>query len=215
MPGIRLPFSLHRRALPNEAVALPLGADAATPPPLLTHDDPRLQAFLSVTFDALYDLDVRSGALSFSEQIDEMLGLPSGGFPRTLPGWLQCLHPDDRDETEAAVWRSLAERQPLRCEYRLRHGDGHYRTIDDQGVVLVAADGEPSNLIGAMRDATAEREAELAERDATELHRLQGSSPARPAPCAARRPSWMSATPPCACCSNSASRTAASSNNAS
>ena len=26
-----------------------------------------------------------------------MLGLPPGGFPRSLEGWLERLHPDDRE----------------------------------------------------------------------------------------------------------------------
>ena len=46
--------------------------------PPLTQDDPRLQAFLSVTFDVLYDLNVQTGAIYFGEQIDHMLGLPAG-----------------------------------------------------------------------------------------------------------------------------------------
>jgi DNA-binding CsgD family transcriptional regulator/PAS domain-containing protein len=70
------------------------------------------------------------------------------------------------------VWRSIAERGAFSCEYRLRHSDGSYKTIVDQGVILVDAQGEPTNLIGAMHDVTAEREAELAAREASELHRV-------------------------------------------
>jgi PAS domain-containing protein/DNA-binding CsgD family transcriptional regulator len=173
MPGIRIPFSLRKHA-PAEAelTFTSPGVDGTAPQPPLTYDDPRLRAFLSVTFDVLYDFNIQTGAVYFSEQLDHMLGLTPGRFPRTLEGWLEHLHPDDERRTGEAVWRSIAERSPFRCEYRLRHGGGGYRRIDDQGVILVDGHGEPSNMIGAMRDVTAEREAELAVREATELQRV-------------------------------------------
>ena len=95
----------------------------SAPPPPITHDDPRLHAFLGVTFDVLYDWDIRTGAISFTERIDDMLGLPPGAFPRNLEGWLDRIHLDDHE----ATWRPLAEhpgRRPFSCEYRLRRGDG-------------------------------------------------------------------------------------------
>jgi PAS domain-containing protein/DNA-binding NarL/FixJ family response regulator len=173
MPGIRIPFSLRKHAPPEADLTVTSpGADAAAPQPPLTYDDPRLRAFLSVNFDVLYDFNIQTGAIYFSDQLDHMLGLPPGGFPRSLEGWLEHLHPDDEPRTGEAVWRSIAERSPFRCEYRLRDGAGGYRTIDDHGVVMVDGRGEPTTMIGAMRDVTAEREAELAVREATELHRV-------------------------------------------
>ncbi|HUK77104.1 MAG TPA: PAS domain-containing protein [Thermoleophilia bacterium] len=167
MPGIHMPFSLHRRAPAGEAPDLTtFGVDGVAPQPPLTHDDPRLQAFLSVTFDVLYDLNVRTGAIAFGDQIDRLLGLETGEFPRSLGGWLERLHADDREAAGEAVWRSISQRSPFRLEYRLRHRDGTYRTIDDQGVVLTDERGEPTNMIGAMRDVTAERETEHAAREA-------------------------------------------------
>ena len=172
-PGISSPRLLRGPSPGGEARDFTsFGVDGAAPQPPLTQDDPRLQAFLSVTFDVLYDLNVQTGAIYFGEQIDHMLGLPAGEFPRNLAGWLERIHPDDRGLAGDTVWRSIAERCPFRCEYRFRHGNGTFRTIVDQGVILVDAQGEPTNMIGAMRDVTAEREAELAAREATELHRV-------------------------------------------
>jgi DNA-binding NarL/FixJ family response regulator len=54
----------------------------------------------------------------------------------------------------------------------LRHEDGTYRVVEDQGLVIIGEDGEPSNMIGAIRDVTEERRARLAAREATELHRV-------------------------------------------
>ncbi|MGZ4200080.1 MAG: PAS domain-containing protein [Thermoleophilia bacterium] len=169
MPGIRLPFTHKRQLAPGDrSITLSTaGVDGAAPPPPLTYDDPRLRAFLSVTFDVLYDWNIQTGAIYFSEQLDEMLGLPSGGFPRSLEGWLECIHPDDHERAGYALWASVSGSAPFDCEYRLRRGDGSYVVVHDQGAILTDAGNEPTNMIGAMRDVTREHEARLALREAS------------------------------------------------
>lgn len=174
MPGIHIPFPFRRQQATGRSELVLASADLlkVAPPPPLTHDDPRLRAFLGVTFDVLYDWDIRTGAIYFSERIDDLLGLEPGAFPRNLEGWLGRIHPDDHEKAGEALWESVTDLRPFRCEYRLRHEDGSYRTVEDQGVILAAPGSEPANMIGAMRDVTAEREAQLAMREASELHRV-------------------------------------------
>lgn len=174
MPGIRIPIAL-RRALHPEGSALatvPPGRAHIHPQPPMTDDDPRLRAFLRVNFDVLYDWNIQSGAISFAEQLDELLGFPPGGFPRDLAGWLQHVHPDDHDAVCADLWRSVTEAQSFHGEYRLRRYDGSYITVNDQAITLSDSTGQPTNMIGAMRDITDEREAERARREAEELRNV-------------------------------------------
>ena len=174
MPSIRLPFTRKKHLPPNaiEIVLSSPGVAGTAPQPPLTLDDPRLRAFLGVTFDVLYDWNVPTGAIYFSERLDHILGLPAGGFPRTLEGWLESMHPDDHERVGDALWKSVTTRAPFRCEYRLRHSDGTYRVVEDQGLVMAGENGTPTSMIGAVRDITGEREAQLAAREATELHRV-------------------------------------------
>src|SRR5450759_716744 len=174
MPSIRLPFTRKKHLPPNatEIVLSSPGVAGTAPQPPLTLDDPRLRAFLGVTFDVLYDWNIPTGAIYFSERLDHILGLPAGGFPRTLEGWLESMHPDDHERVGDALWKSVTIRAPFRCEYRLRHGDGTYRVVEDQGLVMAGEDGTPTSMIGAVRDITGEREAQFAAREATELHRV-------------------------------------------
>jgi DNA-binding CsgD family transcriptional regulator len=174
MPSIRLPFTRRKHLTPDDAeiVLSSPGVAGTAPQPPLTYDDPRLRAILGVTFDVLYDWNIPTGAIYFSERLDHVLGLPEGGFPRTLEGWLERMDPDDHERVGDALWASVTTTLPFRCEYRLRHDDGTYRVIEDQGVVIAGEDGTPANMIGAMRDVTDERKAQLAAREATELHRV-------------------------------------------
>ena len=174
MPSIRLPFT-RKKHLALDVAELVLsspGVAGTAPQPPLTYDDPRLRAFLGVTFDVLYDWNIATGAIYFSDRLDQILGLPTGRFPRALEGWLERMHPDDHERVGDALWASVTTHSPFRCEYRLRHGDGTYRVIEDQGLVMAGEDGAPASMIGAMRDVTGEREAQLAAREATELHRV-------------------------------------------
>ena len=55
----------------------------------------------------LYDWNIETGAIAFADRIDEMLGLPAGGFPRSIEGWLERIHLDDHDATMEALSQSI------------------------------------------------------------------------------------------------------------
>ena len=51
-------------------------------------------------------------------------------------GWLQDVHPDDRERTAEAWSRAVATRTRYETEYRLRRADGVYRHVAVRGVPL-------------------------------------------------------------------------------
>ena len=176
MPSIRLPFTHRRQPTLGEHVLTLQSPDFpnTVPQPSLSYDDRRLRAFLRVMFDVLYNWNIQTGAISFSEQLDVMLGLSPGGFPRTLQGWLERVHPDDREQVGDVLQRSVTALTPFDCEYRLQRSDGSWAMMHDQGVIVADDTGAPANMIGAMRDITAEHEARLALQETTvELKRSE------------------------------------------
>jgi len=164
MPSFRIPPPLRS--------ALSRSSAEARPQPPITAKDPRLQAFIQVSFGVLYDWNIESGAIAFGEQLDAMLGLPPGGFPRHVEGWLERIHPDDHEATMEALADAILENRPFSCDYRLQHGDGYWLTVSDQGVLLTNRSGRATNMIGAMRDVTGERAAQAVQREADELRRV-------------------------------------------
>ncbi|MFI5340266.1 MAG: cache domain-containing protein [Candidatus Methylomirabilales bacterium] len=67
-------------------------------------------------------------------------------------GWLESVHPEDRESCLNVCIAALAARQEFRVEYRLRRADGQYRRVLDTGFPRVLADGRVVGYVGSGRD---------------------------------------------------------------
>lgn len=75
-------------------------------------------------------------------------------------GWLDVVHPDDRERV-AKIWEvAMAERKDFDMEYRLRAKNGKYIHVAVRGVPLLDDKGEVREFIGSLNDVTARKEAE-------------------------------------------------------
>lgn len=87
-------------------------------------------------------------------------------------GWLDTVHPDDRDRA-AKVWKQAVETRSLyEVEYRLRSAAGQYRHFWVRGVPLLAPDGSISEWIGTCTDIHDRKETEAALQEQTDLLHL-------------------------------------------
>ena len=67
-------------------------------------------------------------------------------------GWLDAIHPDDRERTWSAFERAAEAGSIYETEYRLRRHDGEYRWTAVKGVPILGEDGAVREWIGANRD---------------------------------------------------------------
>lgn len=77
-------------------------------------------------------------------------------------GWLDCLHPDDRETGLQDYLSAFEARQSFCKEYRLRHADGKYRWILDTGVPYFTPSGYFAGYIGSCIDITPRKKMEEA-----------------------------------------------------
>ncbi|WP_245557660.1 PAS domain S-box protein [Deinococcus peraridilitoris] len=83
-------------------------------------------------------------------------------------GWLDAIHPDDRERTQLA-WKQAVNTQALyRVEHRLRRHDGAYRFMRARATPVRNEDGTLLEWVGVHEDITEHHEAEqrLREREA-------------------------------------------------
>jgi PAS domain S-box-containing protein len=74
-------------------------------------------------------------------------------------GWLEAVHPDDRERVEQEWADSLGSGQAFDSRYRIRSRSGSYRHYDVRAVA-VERDGKIIEWVGASTDVTGQREAE-------------------------------------------------------
>lgn len=77
-------------------------------------------------------------------------------------GWVESIHPDDREATARACQSAFDQHIPFRIEFRMRRADGQYRWLLDHGVPRFTEDGRLSGYIGSCIDVTDHKEAEEA-----------------------------------------------------
>jgi PAS domain S-box-containing protein len=83
-------------------------------------------------------------------------------------GWLDCVHPDDRERTRQIWTAAVAARAVYRIEYRVRRHDGVYRNMLTRGVPILAGDGTIREWFGTCVDITDLKQAEAALRESEE-----------------------------------------------
>ncbi len=69
-------------------------------------------------------------------------------------GWLDAIHPDDREATEQTWLRCVAEKCICETEYRVRAANGSYRWTAVRGVPVVNSDGSIREWVGMNNDIT-------------------------------------------------------------
>ena len=80
-------------------------------------------------------------------------------------GWMESVHPDDRQRTEQAYDAASAIRGPVRTEFRLRRHDGAYRWLVEEGVPRHLPDGQFAGYVGVCIDITQRMQWEKALRE--------------------------------------------------
>jgi PAS domain S-box-containing protein len=80
-------------------------------------------------------------------------------------GWLESVHPDDREATVEAWTRATKEGTVYQIEHRVRDAQGVYHDMSVRGVPILDENGAIQEWVGAHTDITARRRAENDLRD--------------------------------------------------
>jgi PAS domain S-box-containing protein len=75
-------------------------------------------------------------------------------------GWLDAVHPEDRDYCIGIYGPAIEARRPFIMEYRVRRADGAYRWLVASGVPKYQPDGSYAGYVGCDIDITERRRAE-------------------------------------------------------
>ena len=124
-------------------------------------DGERRSLAMAGSGEAIFDWNVVNDEISGSESLESQLGLKRGALEGSAAGWLDVLHPLDRDRYSLALDGLLHQRSGrINHELRLRGADGHYFWYMLKARPVVSADGEVVRVIGSLADVTELKSAE-------------------------------------------------------
>nr|WP_279355685.1 transporter substrate-binding domain-containing protein [Fundidesulfovibrio agrisoli] len=128
----------------------------------LRMSDERWQFALEGAGAGVWDWNVATGKVFFSDRWKSMLGFAPHELRDNFEQWRELLHPEDLEHAERTVQRYLSGvSSSYVLEHRLRCKDGRYRWILAVGKVMERDPaGAPLRMIGTHTDISARKDAE-------------------------------------------------------
>lgn len=97
-------------------------------------------------------MDEHWTTLFVSDAIHEVSGWETTDFYNKTISFARLVHPEDIDACTLAINLAASERRTYKIEYRLRHKEGHYVWVLENGSVIHAEDGTPEWIDGVILD---------------------------------------------------------------
>ena len=92
----------------------------------LASSEERYLLALAGSTDGLWDWDIVSDTVFYSDRFMQILGYAPEEFPDSIDSFRSRLHPEDAEAIWAAIERHLQERAAYKVEYRLQTKSGDY-----------------------------------------------------------------------------------------
>jgi len=125
----------------------------------------RFKLALAASGDAVFDWDLTTGRIAWSDAVCAMLGVTSTDTIGTASGFLDLVAVEDEAQRAQALARQLGQQdaQPFDCEYRLRRADGLSLRVRERATAVRDGAGRPIRLVGTLSRIAAreQREARL------------------------------------------------------
>ena len=120
-----------------------------------------------------WEWDPESGRLLWSEALFRIYGLAPESFRPSFEGYLERVHPEDRQNSGAMMARALMDGRGFTMEERILRPGGEIRYLRSHGEVTRNERGKPLKILGACLDVTEQHHSESALRQAAQdLHAL-------------------------------------------
>lgn len=152
----------RRTDAPRKGAARPL-ADHNELEQQLQASIERYELLARATNDAIYDMDIQAGSVSWNDALYSAYGYARTEACSTLEWWANHVHPDDALDVEAGLTRLLlSNRHTWVSDYRFLKADGSYAHVRNRAFVQRGAGGEPIRIIGSLFDMTHEKQLDRA-----------------------------------------------------
>jgi len=126
----------------------------------LAESEERLRIALDSAQMGIWDWNIQTGKITWSEGLERMCGLRPGEFDGTYETFLTFLHPEDRDRVLKAAERAIVQATDYAIEFRMCRANGTIRWAYSKGRVYYDEAGRPQRMAGVDVDITHRKQAE-------------------------------------------------------
>ncbi|MCQ0989068.1 PAS domain S-box protein [Jiella marina] len=130
----------------------------------MRESEQRLRSAVEVGGLGLWDWDLRTGVVHWSDEHFRMEGYDVGEVTPSYEVWAARIHPEDREETEATLRRAQETGVEYEHEFRVVHPDGSVHWLSARGRFFYDESGSAVRMAGAIADMTERREMEERQR---------------------------------------------------
>src|SRR2546426_909109 len=115
-----------------------------------------------------WEWDPASGRITWSDELYRIYGVERGRFTPSFEGYLERVHPDDREQARSAVARALTDGRGFIFDERIVRPGGEVRYLRSRGEVARDDQGRSLKVLGACLDITEQKNSEAALRAAAD-----------------------------------------------
>ncbi|MEP0783710.1 PAS domain-containing protein [Coleofasciculus sp. FACHB-129] len=134
----------------------------------------RLRLALGAASMGVWDWDLGTNRVTWSEEVEGIFGLAPGSFTGTYEAYLQCIHPEDCYRVGLEIASIVEVGKDLKMEYRVIRPDG-IGWVASRGAVVRDNTGKCVRMMGTVMDITERKQAEEASRQQFLRERLVGA----------------------------------------
>ena len=145
-------FTAPVTAQKRSSVGMPDEQELA--PCALSESDARLRLTLEAGDMGIFDWDIETGGISWTQEHARLFGLNLSQFNGTYEGFTRCVHPADLSGVEQALEEARRTRQIFRHKYRVIWPDGSVHWICGKGRFAYNAEGRAIHMTGVVMDVT-------------------------------------------------------------
>ena len=132
----------------------PAASEAAIPRAPAYPDLASLRVALEAGEIGVWTWDIKSNAITWSVNVEQIHGLAAGTFDGTFSAFQKDIHPEDQPEVMAAIQESLRTGKPYHVHYRLAPQEKQEERWVEAIAAVVQENGAPARLLGTCRDVT-------------------------------------------------------------
>ncbi len=121
----------------------------------------RLNIALRASRIGIWELDIKTGAIIWDDNVYKIFGLKKSAFDNTLPAYFKLIHPDDHQFSSKKIQRAIDNNQNFHIQHRVYKADGSVIWLEGWGKVIGRSKSKPGRLIGAVAEITSRKETEL------------------------------------------------------